>query len=239
MTTTAMILAAGRGSRMQHLTSKTPKPLLEFGNQSLLTYHLLKLRKYGITRVVINTAYQAEKIIKAVEANPIEGLTILFSRETVDQWGTGGGVINALPLLGQDPFLLVSADVVTDYSLDLTPLTPGDIARLVLIPNPPSHPIGDFSIQNDKLQATTDQNQSYTYANIGLYEPSFFASQPREKCQLGMMIHQHMQQGQSIGAVLFEGFWTNINKPKDLETLEEKYQQPTTLNQPASELTGL
>src|SRR5690625_3881728 len=172
----AMILAAGRGERLRPLTDHRPKPLLDVGGQPLIGYHLRALAYAGITEVVINAAWLAGQLQAALGDGRNYGVRIRYSIEVPGALNTGGGVRAALPLLGQAPFLLVSADVFTDF--DYTRLCHAAIpergARVVLVDNPPHHPGGDFGLQGDRL---TTAGPRYTYAGIGLYCPRLFADE--------------------------------------------------------------
>ncbi len=141
----AMILAAGLGNRMRPLTLYTPKPLLEVGGKPLIVWHIEKLKKIGVTEIVINSAWLADKLISSLGDGSQFGVDIRWTREE-EGLETAGGIINALPLLGTDPFILVNGDVWT--TMDFEALRHiklnDDLAHLVLVDNPKQHPEGDL-----------------------------------------------------------------------------------------------
>ena len=180
----AMILAAGRGERMRPLTDDLPKPLLCVGGKSLLEWHLGALARAGFREVVINHAYLGAKIPAALGDGARFGLQIRYSAEGDIPLETAGGIFNALPLLGSEPFLVVNGDVWTDFDFArLPPLDTEALASLILVPNPPQHPKGDFALQSNSLGsldiiadperlAAPDCSTRYTYSGIGIYRPA-------------------------------------------------------------------
>jgi MurNAc alpha-1-phosphate uridylyltransferase len=158
----AMILAAGRGLRMRPLTDEIPKPLVPVAGQSLIVHQLLKLAAAGVKEVVINVSYRAKQIMEALGHGQRYGVNINYSFEpTVLQ--TGGGICQALPLLGDKPFIVLSADVYTDYPVEklmvqkLNSASDDTLAHLVLIDNPKNHPTGDFHLLPDQHLALTSK----------------------------------------------------------------------------------
>ena len=135
----AMILAAGRGERMGHLTQTCPKPLLKVAGKPLLQHHLERLSAAGFTQVVINVAYLGEQIERFVQQQFLPSMAgameILISAEA-DCLETGGGIHNALPLLGEQPFVVINGDVWTDYPLQQLPTTLKGLGHIVLVDNP-------------------------------------------------------------------------------------------------------
>ena len=147
----AMILAAGLGNRMRPLTLYKPKPLLEVGGKALIVWHIEKLKQIGVTDIVINSAWLADVLIGALGDGSQFGVNIRWTRED-EGLETAGGIINALPLLGDEPFILVNGDVWTtmDFASLLKVKLIDDLAHLVFVPNPVQHPQGDFVLSNDK-----------------------------------------------------------------------------------------
>ena len=147
-----MVLAAGRGERMRPLTDEQPKPLLRVGGKRLIEYHLERLSAAGFREVVINTGWLGDKIEAALGTGGQFGLSITYSHERPEALETGGGIFNALPLLGSAPFLLVNGDVWTDIDFGALRRDPpeGSLAHLVLVPNPPQHARGDFLLENGR-----------------------------------------------------------------------------------------
>ena len=176
----ALIFAAGKGERLRPLTLHTPKPLLDIGGgQRLIEHHLARLAASGIRDVVINTSWLAEQFPAVLGDGSRWGLQIVYSYEGGTALETGGGMLNALPLLGDAPFLLVNGDVFTDVDVGHLPREPRGLAHLVLVDNPPHHPHGDFLLQDDGLvseDASLDTPAPrLTYAGIGVFRPALFA----------------------------------------------------------------
>ena len=214
----AMILAAGRGERMGALTLDTPKPLLKVADKYLIEYSLFSLVKAGIKDIVINICYHGEKIKAALGNGERYGVNIIYSEEQV-ALETGGGIFQALPLLGSDPFLVLSCDVVTDYPLDLLPADPNGVAHLIVVDNPIYHPQGDFSLNDQRLHY--GETQTYTFANIGIYRPELFATCEPGRFRLGDLLKKHIM-NENVTGEYFQGLWHNVGTPQDLTKLNER-----------------
>jgi MurNAc alpha-1-phosphate uridylyltransferase len=173
----ALLFAAGRGERMRPLTDDTPKPLLRAGRKRLIEWHLEQLRVANLCEVVINIAYLADQFPIALGDGARYGVKIEYSREGTRPLETGGGMLRALPLLGNGPFVAVNADIFTDFDFATLPRQPRGAAELVLVDNPPHHPHGDFGISADgRLLAhpnTPGSTRALTFAGIGVYRPGF------------------------------------------------------------------
>lgn len=168
----AMILAAGEGRRLRPLTLKTPKPLIHAGGKSLLEYHLLKLAEFGIRDLVINVHYLRGQIMRFVGKGDAFGLRVTFSEEE-PLLNTGGGILKALPLLGGEPFLVVSSDVWTDFDLAQLPKSlPRRSAHLVMVDNPPHNPDGDYGLRDGRI-VTAGEGRPLTYTGMALLDPGF------------------------------------------------------------------
>lgn len=213
----AMILAAGRGVRMGALTQNTPKPLLKVKGKYLIEYSLFSLVKAGIKDIVINISYHGEKIKAALGNGERYGVNIIYSEEA-EALETGGGIFQALPLLGSDPFLVLSCDVVTDYPLDRLPANPNGIAHLIVVDNPIYHPNGDFGLTGERLHY--GETQTYTFANIGVYRPELFASCKQGRFRLGDLLKTPISNSNVTGEH-FQGLWHNVGTPQDLIILNE------------------
>ncbi|ALZ75468.1 N-acetylmuramate alpha-1-phosphate uridylyltransferase MurU [Rheinheimera sp. F8] len=211
----AMILAAGRGERMRPLTDHLPKPLLPVGDRPLIEHHLLALSHAGIQSVVINHAWLGKKIEARLGDGRQFGLDIVYSPEGETGLETAGGIRLALPLLGDAPFLVVNGDVLTDFPFSrlLHALAPDKMAHLVLVPNPPQHPQGDFALQQD--YACVDGPVKYTFSGIALYRPEFFHDVPPGAQKLAPFLRAAMQRGE-ITAELYQGYWADIGTPQRL-----------------------
>lgn len=212
----AMILAAGRGERLRPLTDRVPKPLLRVRGMALIEHHLHGLARAGFTEVVINTAWLGDRIEAALGDGAAYGLTVRYSRETPGALDTGGGIRNALPLLGDDPFAAINADVHTDYDFARLrrPLPDGIDARLVLVPNPPHHPEGDFGLDDGRVTATA----RYTFAGIGTYRPRLFADGDNERFGLAAVLRPAIVDGHVTGEI-HRGAWFDVGTPDVLEYL--------------------
>lgn len=220
--THAMILAAGRGTRMRELTDHCPKPLLEVAGKSLIEYHIQALAKAGIQHIVINTAYLGHMLEAALGNGSRWGVNIQYSHEQELGLETAGGIINALPLLGEEPFIVVNGDVWSDY--DFAQLKLGDeyLAKLVLVNNPEHNPKGDFAIDADKLLSLA-ASPRYTFSGISIYRPRFFAGLPCGFLALREPLQQGIQNN-SISAEHYAGDWQDIGTPERLAELEQQLQ---------------
>lgn len=212
-----MILAAGRGERMRPLTNTTPKPLIQAGKHRLIEYHLMNLQRAGFTDIVINTAWLGKQIIDTLGNGSNYGLTIQYTDEGEQALETGGGIFNALPLLGNDPFVVINGDIWSDYPLkNLINLQPNGTAHLVLVNNPPHHPEGDFFLHNNRLIATG--KKKYTYSGIGVYTKRFFSQQTNNIFPLAPIIRRDIKQN-LISAELYNGNWYDIGTMERLQEL--------------------
>ena len=170
----AIILAAGRGERLRPHTDHTPKPLLVAGGKRLIEYHLTALAVAGITDIVINLAHLGTQIEAFIGDGARYGTSVQYSREGDTGLETGGGIFNALPLLGPGPFVVVNGDIWTDYPFRQLPELQNDLAWLVLTDNPLHHPAGDFALRNGRV--VNDLDNRLTYTGIGIYRAELFAS---------------------------------------------------------------
>jgi len=215
ITVKAMILAAGRGERMRPLTDTTPKPLLKVGEHCLIEHHIFNLKKAGFAEIIINTAWLAEKIHTKLGDGSAYGVSISYSDEG-EALETGGGIKNALPLLGDDAFLVVNGDIWCDYNYkNLPPLENNFLAHLILVNNPAQHPDGDFSIKHGLL--CNDTNEKKTYSGIGIYKPALF-SQESGRFPLAPILKEQANNN-AISAEFFGGLWLDIGTPERLEQL--------------------
>ena len=212
----AMILAAGRGERMRPLTDQTPKPLLKVAGRALIEYHIQALARAGFTRLVINYAHLGEQIIERFGDGSQFGVSIDYSPEPAGALETGGGIRHALPLLGDAPFVVVNADIWTDYPFDRLPW-PDRLAHLVLVDNPEHHPRGDFALQSGNVVAQGDKR--LTFSGIGVYHPELFSGQPDAAFPLAPLLSQAMQAGQVTGE-FYAGEWRDIGTPERLAALD-------------------
>ncbi|MBM0419853.1 N-acetylmuramate alpha-1-phosphate uridylyltransferase MurU [Aeromonas veronii] len=217
----AMILAAGRGERMRPLTDLLPKPLLAVGGKPLIVHHIEKLKAAGVTELVINHAWLGHKLVETLGDGSALGVTIHWSAEE-SALETAGGIIQALPLLGDEPFLVINGDTWLDLDYrSLVELSLGEnLAHLWLAPNPPQHPAGDFALQDGKVVDTP----AFTFSGIGLYRPAAFAGLPAGARKLAPLLREWMAQG-LVGGYLLAGEWRDIGTVDRLRELDEQLQR--------------
>ncbi|MDA8561520.1 nucleotidyltransferase family protein [Gammaproteobacteria bacterium] len=208
-----MILAAGRGARMQNLTDNIPKPLLCVGKNYLIEYSIYAMKSIGIKEIVVNVSYKKEQIKKALGDGSKHGISIIYSEED-EALETGGGILKALPKLGNAPFLVLSSDVIFDYDLKKLPFTLQGLAHIVLIKNPEFNILGDFNLKNNFIECGSICN--YTYANIGIYHPDFFSSCKPGKFGVGSLLKDHAKNKLVTGEI-FSGFWSNVGTSEQLD----------------------
>jgi N-acetyl-alpha-D-muramate 1-phosphate uridylyltransferase len=217
-----MILAAGRGERMRPLTDLTPKVLLEVGGKPMVEWHVERLRNAGFQRIVINHAWLGEQIEQALGDGTRFGLHIDYSREA-QALETAGGIVNALPLIGGEPFLVVNGDVYTDFDFALlvprlSALIDSDLlAHLVLVDNPPHHPTGDFALVSQTV--LRDGHPQLTFSGIGIYRPELFnAVGAGQRAQLAPILRAAMGRG-AVSGEHYRGLWFDVGTPARLAEL--------------------
>ena len=208
----AMLLAAGRGKRMGLLTTSRPKPLLSLGNETLIHRHLRNLAMAGITEVVINLSYCGDKLRHAVGKVTEWGQNISYSDEGALPLETAGGIIKALPLLGSEPFIVVSADVVTDFDFGIL-LASQKSGCLVLVPNPVHHPVGDFGLTASG--ELTHRSPFLTYSGIGLLDQTFFRGLNSGVRPLRPVFKTAVEK-RALRGIFFDGFWKDVGTPERL-----------------------
>jgi MurNAc alpha-1-phosphate uridylyltransferase len=213
-----MILAAGRGERMRPLTDTTPKPLLRIGGQTLIEHHIHALVRAGITELVINHAHLGEQIAHALGDGSAYGVAIQYSPEGEAALETGGGIFKALPLLGEAPFLVVNADIWTDFDYAGLPQDIDALAHLVMVDNPPQHPGGDFSLSEGRL--SRQGPAMLTYSGMGIYRPELFADCTPGAFPLAPLLRAAMDEGRVTGEH-FTGSWFDIGTPERLADVNE------------------
>ena len=216
----AMLLAAGRGERLRPLTDALPKALVEAGGKPLIAWHLERLARAGFCDAVINVSHLGERIIERIGDGGRHGLRLQYSRER-ERLETAGGIANALPLLGREPFLLVNADVYCEYDFSrLVKVQLGDrLAHLVLVPNPPHRPKGDFSLRAGTVG--DEPAPRYTYAGIAVMAPALVAPvMPGEKAPLAPLLYAAAARGQ-LGGELYTGLWQDVGTVERLAELDK------------------
>lgn len=212
-----MILAAGRGARMRPLTDHTPKPLLEVGGKPLIVWHIERLAQAGITELVINHAYFGQQIEDRLGDGTQWHVHIQYSAEQT-ALETAGGIAKALPLLGDESFLVVNGDVFTDIDYAATSLPVGKLAHLVMVDNPQQHAEGDFALQEGLVKQAADNR--LTFSGIGVYHPDLFKSvQSGEAAKLAPLLISAMHQG-LVSGQHHTGIWHDIGTPERLAQLD-------------------
>ena len=213
----AMILAAGRGERLRPHTDITPKPLIQVGQHRLIEYHLLNLASAGIEEVIINISWLADQVRDTLGDGSRYSTKIVYSDEGEEALETAGGIINVLPILGPDPFIVINGDIWCDY--DLTALTSKQLdyeAHLVLVRNPEHNAAGDFALENGTI-GNTGKNMS-TDSGIGLYTAKLFADLQAGKRALAPILRKKAEQNK-IGGELYNGKWIDIGTIERLAQL--------------------
>ncbi len=218
----AMLLAAGRGERMRPLTDHLPKPLLPVGGKPLIAWHLEALARAGVREVVINLSWLGPQIRAALGAGGQFGVQIQYSEEGSPPLGTGGGIFHALPLLGAEPFLVVNGDTFTDVDLGSLRLSGAADARLVLVANPPQHPLGDFVLEGDTV--VDRQGPRLTYSGIGIFSRALFAGCTAGEFALLPLFKRAIASGRLQGQ-RHDGEWRDIGTPERLAALDRELAQ--------------
>ncbi|MPS29258.1 MAG: nucleotidyltransferase family protein [Alcaligenaceae bacterium] len=223
----AMILAAGRGERMRPLTDTVPKPLLPAGGKPLIVWHIERLARAGLRDIVVNHAWLGARIEEALGDGSRWDVRLRYSAEPT-ALETAGGIRQALPLLGGEPFLVINGDIWTDWDPALAQAAAADLSRqdhlawLVLVANPAHHPAGDFRLApSGQVQ---DGEPRLTFAGIGVYQPALFAGLPAgEPARLAPLLRTAMAAGRA-GGMRHDGRWTDVGTPRRLADLDASLQ---------------
>ena len=218
----AMILAAGHGTRMRPLTDHTPKPLLDVGGKPLIQWHIENLRQAGFRDIVINIAWKGAQIPQALGDGSRFGVNLYYSDEQKEgALETAGGIVKALPLLGDKTFLVVNGDVWCDFQYsNSSPIENNDLAHLILANNPEHNPGGDFSLENQRIN--NEGNNPLTFSGIGYYHPDLFSKLPYGKRPLAPLLREAMKTSQ-ISGEHFTGDWRDIGTPERLAELNNEF----------------
>jgi len=218
----AMILSAGLGERMRPLTDHRPKPLLLAGDRPLIVWHIERLARLGFREIIINIAHLGYQIPEYLKDGSTWGVRIIYSDEQQEgALESAGGIIKALPLLGDETFLVINGDIWTDYEFDIEYSLPKDkLAKLILVPNPTHNPNGDFDLNRDRVI----DKPSYTFSGIGYYSPKLFEGISYGKRALAPILRESMGRDMVVGE-LYSGDWFDIGTPQRLEELRAKIEQ--------------
>lgn len=231
----ALIFAAGLGERMRPLTDRTPKPLLPVGGKPLIVWHLEKLAAAGVHYVVINTSHLAEQFPDTLGDGSRWGLRIRYAYEGPTPLETGGGMLNALPLLGSAPFIAVNGDIRCDVDFAALPSEPAGLAHLLLVDNPPQHPHGDFALDAHGT-VHDDGDARLTFSGIGVYRQELLQGwrevigniagtdmQP-PRFRLTPLLRAAMA-NDAISGSHYRGAWTDVGTPQRLAQLEAELRE--------------
>jgi MurNAc alpha-1-phosphate uridylyltransferase len=219
----AMILAAGRGERMRPLTNHTPKPLLQAAGKPLIVHTINQLVAAGFNELVINHAHLGFQIEDALGDGSEFGAYIAYSSEADGALETAGGIVKALPLLGNTPFLVINGDIATNFPFaELKNLTV-DLAHLVLVDNPEHHPHGDFGLDSNAYVSHAG-TEKFTFSGIGVYHPDLFKDTPPGKSKLAPLLRAGMTD-RRVSGQKYTGFWMDIGTPERLQELDVYYRQ--------------
>lgn len=215
----AMILSAGRGERMRPLTDSLPKPLLEVQGKALIVWHLEKLSALGFKEVIINIAHLGYKIAQALGDGSRWGLKIIYSDESDEgALESAGGIVKALPLLGNDTFLVINGDIFCSYDFEPNFELGENLAHLILVPNPEHNPDGDFSLIDGYL---AQDKKRYTFSGIGYYNPKLFKNLEYKKSALAPLLREHIKDSK-ISGELFTNMWHDIGTPERLQNINKE-----------------
>jgi MurNAc alpha-1-phosphate uridylyltransferase len=217
--TTAMLLAAGRGERMRPFTDTRPKPLAPLIGKPLIQHHVEKLASAGIKRIVINLAWLGNQIRETLGDGTQFGVQLLYSDEGPTALETGGGIFQALPLLGNNPFWVVSADLWTDFAFDQAGqrLQEPDLAHLVMVANPDFNMSGDFNLSSGRI--TESVGERLTYASLALFRPELFVGCLPGRYSVVPLLKAAIQKNLVSGEV-FSGGWFNIGTSAQLQEVD-------------------
>jgi MurNAc alpha-1-phosphate uridylyltransferase len=212
----AMILAAGRGERMRPLTDDIPKPLLPARGRPLIEHHFAALARGGITELVINLGWRGGQLRDHVGDGQRFGVRVAYSDEGFPPLETGGGILQALSLLGPEPFWLVNGDVFCEYPFEVRSLADRALAHLVLVPNPAHHRDGDFALAAGLI--TDSATNRSTYSGIAVIHPRLFADRSPGRFPLAPLLRAAASR-REVTAELFTGFWSDVGTPERLAAL--------------------
>jgi len=207
-----MLLAAGRGERMRPITDSLPKPLVRVGGKPLIAWHLAALARAGIREVLINLSWLGEQVRATLGDGRDYGVAIRYSDEGPVPLETGGGIFPG-------PFLVINADIWTDIDFAALALEEGAHARLLLIPNPPHHPRGDFGLEGDRV--VSRDTDRYTYSGVGVYRPEFFGGCTPGRFPLLPLLNRAIAAG-LVRAQVHRGEWCDVGTPERLASLDAR-----------------
>jgi len=213
----AIILSAGRGNRMRPLSDHTPKPLLMIAGKPLIVYHLESFAKAKIHDIIINLGHLGEKLALALGDGSRFGVNIEYSYEE-PVLETGGAIVKVLSKLGSDPFVVISADIFTDFPFERFKRPLEKLAHLILVDNPPHHRRGDYALIENKFVSETGE-PLFNFAGMGVYRPELFSGSPKGILRLPDLFKQPFKDRQITGEY-YAGLWHNIGTPEQLSEID-------------------
>ena len=217
----AMILAAGRGSRMGSLTADIPKPLINLDGLTLIEHNILKLKQAGIQEIFINISYLGHKIKDFLGSGKNYGLKIKYLDELDNVLGTGGGVLNALSFIGNEPFWLINADVYSDYIIPKKfKLKKSFIGHLILVPNPEHHTNGDFFLSQNIVKYS-NKKRPFTFSGMSFISPLLFNNIFKKKFPLEPLL-DYMAKNNRLSGEVYDGVWSDIGSQARLNAMKRK-----------------
>lgn len=216
--TRAMILAAGRGQRLRPLSDRLPKALMEVEGKPLIGHLLTALAAAGVREAVVNLCWLGEMIRARLGDGSDYGISIRYSDEGDTALDTGGGIRRALPLLGKEPFWVVNADVRTGFPFASSHGRPGDLAWLMLVPNPSHNPAGDFRLRDGRVGR---KGPRYTFGGVSILAPELFRKAEEERFGLAPLLRAAADDGRVSGA-LYEGYWADAGTVERLEAIRRR-----------------
>lgn len=216
----AIILAAGKGKRFGNITKIVPKPLIKLGEFSLIEHNIILLKKYGFEEIIINVSHLSDLIINSLGNGEKYNVNIKYSIEHPEPLETGGGIQNALRLLGDKPFLVINSDIFTDCNLSKIKINSSDLASLVMVENPSHNIQGDFSILKNRI--ILNKRNDTTYSGIGIYKPEFFQNNIVKKYKLIDLLIKHIK-NDKVSGFHFKGIWHDVGNEERLTEVKNLF----------------
>ena len=216
----AIILAAGRGERFGEITKTMPKPLIKLGDITLIEHNILLLKQHGFNDLVVNVSHLSDMIINFLGNGKKYNVNIKYSIEKPEPYETGGGIQNALHLLGGSPFLVINADIYTNCNLSNISIEQDDLASIVMVKNPEHHINGDFSLINGRI--TLDNKNTMTYSGIGIYNPLIFSGVKLKTYKLSEILLKNIHRNK-ISGLEHTDIWFDVGDEKKLENVNKLF----------------
>lgn len=216
----AIILAAGKGERFGDITRTLPKPLIKLGNITLIEHNILLLKEYGFNDLVVNVSHLSDMIIDYLGNGKKYNVNIKYSVEKPEPYETGGGIQNALHLLGGSPFLVINADIYTNCNLSNISIKQNDLASIVMVKNPEYRIDGDFSLINGRI--TLANKNTMTYSGIGIYNPLIFSGIKSKKYKLSEILLKNIIKNKISGSEHTD-IWFDVGDVKKLKNVNKLF----------------